>query len=78
MQQRALVQGDDLVPIPGTRNAEPLEENVGAADVTLSADDLRRIREAFPDGAYGTLRRGLAARLGVVRYQPRLSRLDDQ
>ena len=41
------------MPIPGTRNVERLEENVGAADVTLSADDLRRIREAFPDGAYG-------------------------
>ena len=48
-----LAQGDDIVPIPGTRNAERLEENVGAADVTLSADDLRRIGEAFPDGAYG-------------------------
>jgi aryl-alcohol dehydrogenase-like predicted oxidoreductase len=41
------------VPTPGTRNASRLEENVSAADVTLSADDLRRIREAFPDGAYG-------------------------
>ena len=49
-----LAQGDDIVPIPGTRNARRLEENAGAADVTLSADDLRRIREAFPDGAYGT------------------------
>jgi aryl-alcohol dehydrogenase-like predicted oxidoreductase len=49
-----LAQGDDIVPIPGTRNAERLEENVGAADVTLSAEDLGRIRDAFPDGAYGT------------------------
>jgi aryl-alcohol dehydrogenase-like predicted oxidoreductase len=48
-----LAQGDDIVPIPGTRNARRLEENVAAADVTLSADDLRRVREAFPDGAYG-------------------------
>jgi aryl-alcohol dehydrogenase-like predicted oxidoreductase len=48
-----LAQGHDIVPIPGTRNAERLEENVGAADVTLSADDLGRIGEAFPDGAYG-------------------------
>jgi aryl-alcohol dehydrogenase-like predicted oxidoreductase len=31
-----LAQGDDVVPIPGTRNARRLEENVGAADVTLS------------------------------------------
>src|SRR6202451_4687457 len=49
-----LAQGDDIVAIPGTRNAKRLEENVGAADVTLSAADLRRIRDAFPDGAYGT------------------------
>jgi aryl-alcohol dehydrogenase-like predicted oxidoreductase len=42
------------VPIPGTRNADRLAENVGAADVTLSADDLRRIDDAFPDGAYGS------------------------
>jgi aryl-alcohol dehydrogenase-like predicted oxidoreductase len=48
-----LAQGDDIVPIPGTRNVSRLEENVGAADVTLSADDLRRISAAFPDGAYG-------------------------
>jgi aryl-alcohol dehydrogenase-like predicted oxidoreductase len=41
------------VPIPGTGSAERLEGNAGAADVTLSADDLRRIGEAFPDGAYG-------------------------
>src|ERR1700690_3260040 len=38
-----LAQGDDIVPIPGTRNADRLEENVGAVDVTLSADDLHRI-----------------------------------
>ena len=64
-----LAQGDDIVPIPGTRNAERLEENVGAADVTLSADDLRRIREAFPDGAYGPrYAEAIAARLGVVRH----------
>jgi aryl-alcohol dehydrogenase-like predicted oxidoreductase len=49
-----LAQGDDVVPIPGTRNVTRLEENVGAADVTLTDDDLRQISEAFPDGAYGT------------------------
>jgi aryl-alcohol dehydrogenase-like predicted oxidoreductase len=52
MQQR--VQGDDIVPIPGTGNAERLAENVGAADVTLTAEDLRQISDAFPDGAYGS------------------------
>ena len=35
------------------RNAERLAENMGAVDVALSADDLRRIGAAFPDGAYG-------------------------
>jgi aryl-alcohol dehydrogenase-like predicted oxidoreductase len=49
-----LAQGEDIVPIPGTRNAERLAENVGAADVTLTADDLRQISDAFPDGAYGS------------------------
>jgi len=48
-----LAQGTDIVPIPGTRNISRLEENVGAADVTLFADDLRRVREAFPQGSYG-------------------------
>jgi aryl-alcohol dehydrogenase-like predicted oxidoreductase len=49
-----LAQGDDIVPIPGTRSVTRLEENVGAADVILTGEDLRQIREAFPDGAYGT------------------------
>jgi aryl-alcohol dehydrogenase-like predicted oxidoreductase len=48
-----LAQGDDVVPIPGTRSIARLEENVGAVDVSLTDDDLRRVREAFPDGAYG-------------------------
>src|ERR1700722_11777041 len=43
-----LAQGDDIVPIPGTRNAERLEENVGAANVTLSADDLRYAEAMLP------------------------------
>ncbi len=49
-----LAQGDDVVPIPGTTNARRLEENVGAADVTLTADDLSQISAAFPDGAFGS------------------------
>jgi aryl-alcohol dehydrogenase-like predicted oxidoreductase len=49
-----LAQGDDIVPIPGTRSVRRLEENAGAADVTLTSDDLRQVGEAFPDGAYGT------------------------
>jgi aryl-alcohol dehydrogenase-like predicted oxidoreductase len=46
-----LAQGDDIVPIPGTKRRSYLEENVGAADVVLDGDDLRRIDEAFPKGA---------------------------
>jgi aryl-alcohol dehydrogenase-like predicted oxidoreductase len=45
-----LAQGDDLVPIPGTKRRKYLEENLGALDVTLSADDLRRIDEIAPRG----------------------------
>jgi aryl-alcohol dehydrogenase-like predicted oxidoreductase len=45
-----LAQGDDLVPIPGTKRVQYLEENVGALDVQLSADDLRRIDEIAPQG----------------------------
>ncbi|GHF28849.1 aryl-alcohol dehydrogenase-like predicted oxidoreductase [Deinococcus metalli] len=46
-----LAQGDDLVPIPGTKRVAYLEENVGALDVHLDADDLARIDAAFPRGA---------------------------
>lgn len=46
-----LAQGDDIVPIPGTKRRRYLEENLGALDVTLSAEDLRRVEEAFPHGA---------------------------
>ena len=46
-----LSQGDDIVPIPGTKRRKYLEENVGALDVKLTPDDLRRINEVFPYGA---------------------------
>jgi aryl-alcohol dehydrogenase-like predicted oxidoreductase len=46
-----LAQGDDVVPIPGTTRAAHLEENVGALDVELTADDLAQLEEAFPKGA---------------------------
>jgi len=44
-------QGDDVVPIPGTKRRTYLEENVGALDVTLSADDLARLDDLSPAGA---------------------------
>ena len=43
-----LAQGDDIVPIPGTKRRKYLEENVGALDVKLTGDDLARIDEVFP------------------------------
>jgi aryl-alcohol dehydrogenase-like predicted oxidoreductase len=46
-----LAQGEDIIPIPGTKRRKYLEENVGAVQVKLSADDLRRIEEAAPHGA---------------------------
>jgi aryl-alcohol dehydrogenase-like predicted oxidoreductase len=46
-----LAQGDDVVPIPGTKRRRYLEENVEAAELTLSAEDLARIDEAAPVGA---------------------------
>ncbi len=46
-----LAQGEDIVPIPGTKRRKYLEENAGAADVTLTGEDLRRIEEAIPKGA---------------------------
>jgi aryl-alcohol dehydrogenase-like predicted oxidoreductase len=47
----ALAQGEDIVPIPGTKRRKYLEENVGALDVKLTESDLRRIDEAAPQGA---------------------------
>ncbi len=44
-----MAQGDDVVPIPGTKRVKYLEDNAGAVDVKLSADDLQRIAEAMPD-----------------------------
>jgi aryl-alcohol dehydrogenase-like predicted oxidoreductase len=45
-----LAQGDDLVPIPGTKRRSYLEENVAAVEIELSEDELRRIDEAAPRG----------------------------
>lgn len=43
-----LAQGEDIVPIPGTKRRKYLEENVAALDVKLTPDDLRRIDEIAP------------------------------
>jgi aryl-alcohol dehydrogenase-like predicted oxidoreductase len=50
-----LAQGEDVVPIPGTKRRKYLEENVGAIGVRLNAEDLHRIDEIAPQGvAAGT------------------------
>jgi aryl-alcohol dehydrogenase-like predicted oxidoreductase len=46
-----LAQRDDIIPIPGTRNAGRLAENVGALDVELSAAELAEIAAALPEAA---------------------------
>src|SRR3954462_12868149 len=46
-----LAQGDDIVPIPGTRHPERVDENWGALNIVLSENDLRRIDAAAPKGA---------------------------
>jgi aryl-alcohol dehydrogenase-like predicted oxidoreductase len=46
-----LAQGEDIVPIPGTKRRPYLEENLGAVRVQLGAKDLRRIEEVAPKGA---------------------------
>jgi aryl-alcohol dehydrogenase-like predicted oxidoreductase len=51
-----LAQGDDIIPIPGTKRRKYLEENARALDVKLTPDDLRRIDEVAPQGAAAGLR----------------------
>src|SRR5215216_4657240 len=46
-----LHQGEDIVPIPGTKRREYLEENVAAVGITLTDEELRRIDEVAPKGA---------------------------
>jgi aryl-alcohol dehydrogenase-like predicted oxidoreductase len=46
-----LAQGEDIVPIPGTKHVRYLDENIGALDVKLSGDDLKRLNEILPPGA---------------------------
>src|SRR5262245_33047826 len=60
-----LAQGDDIVPIPGTRRRKYLEENLGALAVELDADDLARIDRALPKGA-ATGARYAAAQMAAV------------
>ncbi|AYC43298.1 MULTISPECIES: aldo/keto reductase [Streptomyces] len=49
-----LAQGDDIVPIPGTRSVRRLEENVASASVDLTPEDLARVQEILPHGSAGS------------------------
>jgi aryl-alcohol dehydrogenase-like predicted oxidoreductase len=51
-----LAQGEDIVPIPGTKRKERLLENIGALAIDLSDNDLAQISEAIPSGAAAGLR----------------------
>jgi aryl-alcohol dehydrogenase-like predicted oxidoreductase len=46
-----LAQGEDVVPIPGTKHVRYLDENIGALDVTLTDADLQRLDAILPPGA---------------------------
>jgi aryl-alcohol dehydrogenase-like predicted oxidoreductase len=51
-----LAQGPDLVPIPGTKRPDRVDENVAAVDVKLTSDEVARISDAVPRGAAAGLR----------------------
>ncbi|GMV91635.1 MAG: aldo/keto reductase [Candidatus Hydrogenedentota bacterium] len=51
-----LAQGEDIIPIPGTKRRSYLEQNAGAADVELTDADLKRLDEVAPKGAAAGLR----------------------
>lgn len=60
-----LAQGSDIVPIPGTKRAERVDENLAALDVALSADDVARLSAALPPGAAAGTRYPEAGMKGV-------------
>jgi aryl-alcohol dehydrogenase-like predicted oxidoreductase len=51
-----LAQGDDVIPIPGTKRVRYLDENIGALEVDLSDADLKRLDEILPPGAAAGMR----------------------
>ncbi len=51
-----LAKGDDILPIPGTKRRKYLEQNVAAADIQLSVEEMQRLEEAAPRGAASGLR----------------------
>ena len=62
-----LAQGDDIVPIPGTKRRSYLDDNLGALDVALTAADLERIGKVLPPGAASGTRYPAATMASVNR-----------
>jgi aryl-alcohol dehydrogenase-like predicted oxidoreductase len=62
-----LAQGEDIVPIPGTKRRKYLEENAAAADIELTAEELEAIQAIFPPGAAAGPRYGEAMMKAVDR-----------
>jgi aryl-alcohol dehydrogenase-like predicted oxidoreductase len=62
-----LAQGDDIVPIPGTKRRKYLEQNAAALDVQLTKEDLKRIEEIAPRGVASGMRYPEEAMRGVNR-----------
>ncbi|KQR55188.1 aldo/keto reductase [Brevundimonas sp. Leaf168] len=62
-----LAQGEDLIPIPGTRRIATLEQNAAAVDVVLTAEDIAQIEAVFPKGAATGHRYAEAARAALNR-----------
>ena len=62
-----LAQGEDIVPIPGTKRRTYLEQNVGALDVVLTPDDLAQLDQALPPGAAAGTRYPAAAMAALNR-----------
>ena len=61
-----LAQGDDVVPIPGTKRVQYLEENLGALEVELSKDELNQLDEIAPKGTAAAGLRYPEAMMGSV------------
>jgi aryl-alcohol dehydrogenase-like predicted oxidoreductase len=62
-----LAQGDDIVPIPGTKRNERLDENLGALSVKLAPAEAARLGEAVPRGAAAGTRYPEGAMKAVYR-----------
>ncbi|MDQ0218763.1 aldo/keto reductase [Peribacillus cavernae] len=60
-----LAQGEDIVPIPGTKRRKYLEENIGAVELQLTEEELARINEISPQGAAAGQRYDEAMMKGV-------------